>query len=238
MVDIIIPLGIGSKSDNDELRLFLRSLEKNGLGYRNIIIVANGTVDWLQNVTVLQLDDPLQHNKDGNIIRKVLHALRKVEDISPEFVWTCDDCVVLKEFDFNSIPPIYNVRGKDEFFMGGNNWHKRLIRTFEYFEEKGFPLKHNYEAHVPQRFPTQKVLDVMFGIDYQSDVGYGINTLFFGLLKENGGFDQRLFKNTVENNDNKNPLLDKPLLGYNDKGFSVLKDKLFKMFPYKSKYEK
>ena len=36
MVDLIIPLGSGSRSENDELRLFLRSVERNGVGVRNV----------------------------------------------------------------------------------------------------------------------------------------------------------------------------------------------------------
>ena len=75
MVDIIIPLGTGSKSDNDELRLLLRSIEKNGSGYRRIIVVATEIPSWLQNAVTLQMPDSLHQNKDGNIIRKVLFAL-------------------------------------------------------------------------------------------------------------------------------------------------------------------
>ena len=41
MIDLIIPLGGGSKSKNDELRIFLRSLEKYGRGIRNVIVVAS-----------------------------------------------------------------------------------------------------------------------------------------------------------------------------------------------------
>lgn len=238
MVDIIIPLGIGSKNNNDELRLFFRSLEKNGTGYRNIILVATKKPDWVNNVTVLELDDPCEHNKDGNIIRKVLYALNNVSDLTENFVWTCDDCVVLKEFDFNSIPPIYNVRGKNSFSEQGNIWQRRVRRTFEFFEKRNLFLEHNYESHTPQRFPKQKIIEALKDVDFIGDIGYSINTLFFGLLNESGGFDQRLFKNTVESDENKNPILDKSLLGYNDKGFKVLKSKLFEMFPNKSKYEK
>jgi hypothetical protein len=236
MVDIIIPLGIGSKSNDDELRLLLRSIEKNGIGYNKIIIVATKSPNWLQNVELLQYDDILTQNKDGNIINKVLFALKNVSDISNEFVWTCDDCVILQEFDFSAIPPIFNNRSKKDFSEKGNRWQKRIRRTFDFFEERNFPLKHNYESHVPQRFPKNEVLKAIEDIDYQSDIGYGINTLFFGLLGINGGFDQNLFKVTCEKKEM--PSLDKMLLGYNDDGFSVLKNKLFNMFPNKCKYEK
>ena len=227
MVDIIIPLGTGSKNNNDELRLFLRSIEKNGIGYRKIIVVASEIPNWLQNVTTLQMADTLKHNKDGNIIRKVLFALTAVPDITPEFVWSSDDCVLLKEFDFSSVPPVYNVRNKERFPLDGSIWQRRIRRTFEFFEKRNLPLKHNFESHIPQRFPGRKLLRAMRTVDYQSD---------HGLLGITGGFEQKLFKVTCESE--KVPALDKVLLGYNDKGFATLKKELFRMFPGKSKYER
>lgn len=100
MVDLIIPLGNGSKSKNDELRLFLRSLEKYGRGIRNVIVVASDPPEWLTGVKVIQMDDPLKHNKDGNIIRKILAAISS-DDITPEFAWSSDDCVLLSVFDLS-----------------------------------------------------------------------------------------------------------------------------------------
>ena len=99
-VDIIIPLGSGSKSNNDELKILLRSLEKNGRNFRNIIVVTDEPPPWLCNVKVIPASDELKHNKDGNIIRKVLTALTVCYDITPEFILTADDCAVLKETDF------------------------------------------------------------------------------------------------------------------------------------------
>lgn len=236
MVDIIIPLGNGSKNNNDELRLFLRSIEKNGIGYRKIIVVASEIPSWLQNVVTLQMDDALKHNKDGNIIRKVLFALTAVPDITPEFVWSADDCILLQEFDFSSVPPIYNARSRERFPADGSIWQRRIRRTFDFFEKRNLPLKHNFESHVPQRFPGRKLLRAMRNVDYQNDIGYGINTLFHGLLGITGGFEQKLFKVTCESE--KVPALDKVLLGYNDKGFAALKKELFRRFPGKSKYER
>ena len=98
-VDIIIPLGSGSQSNNDELKILLRSLEKNGRNFRNIIVVTDSPPAWLTNAKVVPVSDELKHNKDGNIIRKVLSALTVCYDITPEFVWTADDCAILKETD-------------------------------------------------------------------------------------------------------------------------------------------
>ena len=237
MVDIIIPLGTGSKSDNDELKLLLRSIEKNGCGYRRIIVVATEIPSWLQNVVTLKMDDALRQNKDGNIIRKVLFALTECYDISPEFVWTCDDCVVLKKTDLSLLPPITNSRKKNDFPADGSIWQRRVRRTFEFFEDKGLQFPHNYESHTPQRFPSRKLLRAMRGVNFESGIGYSINTLFFGLLCVSGGFDQSLFKVSAETAEI--PKFNRHFIGYNDKAFYAgLREKLFEMFPDKSKYER
>ena len=237
MVDIIIPLGTGSKSDNDELRLLLRSIEKNGCGYRRIIVVATEIPSWLQNVVTLKMDDCLRQNKDGNIIRKVLFALTECYDISPEFVWTCDDCVVLKKTDFSLLPPITNARKKSDFPADGSIWQRRVRRTFEFFEKRSFPLEHNYESHTPQIFPSRKLLRAMRGVNFEAGIGYSINTLFYGLLGVSGGFDQSLFKVSAETTEV--PKLNRHFVGYNDKAFHAgLREKLFELFPDKSTYER
>jgi len=239
MVDIIIPLGGGSKSNNDELRLLLRSLEKYGRGIRDVIVVTSLPPDWLQNVRIVPQGDLLVQNKDGNIIKKILTALTR-EDVTPEFVWSSDDCVLLEEFDFESMPPIFNGRCKTDFPEDGSIWQRRVRRTFEFLEAQGTALTHNYESHCPHRYPTRKLLRTMRNIDYQDGIGYSINTLFSGLLGITGGFNQKLFKITCETEaDGKDAKLSKMLCGYNDRAFlGGLRARLFKLFPEKSKYER
>ena len=236
-VDIIIPLGNGSKSNNDELKILLRSLEKNGRNFRNIIVVTDEPPPWLCNVKVIPVSDELKHNKDGNIIRKVLTALTVCYDITPEFILTADDCAVLKETDFSLLPPITNARKKSDFPANGSIWQQRVRRTFEFFEKRGFPLMHNYESHTPQRFPSRKILRAMRGVNYESGIGYSVDTLFFGILGVSGGFDQSLFKVSAESAEL--PKLNRHFVGYNDKSFlGGLRRKLFELFPEKSKYER
>ena len=235
-VDFVIPLSTGSRSNDDELRLLLRSLELNGMRYRNVIVVATRPPKWLRNVRIIQMDDPLKHNKDGNIIRKVLTAAA-LPDITHEFVWSSDDCVMLKPFDCANLPPIHNSRGKDRFPENGTIWQRRVRRTFEFFERRGVILDCNFESHTPHRYPARKLLRVMRDVDYSSDIGYSINTLFCGLLGITKGFDQSLFKDTNENiGDAKT---EKVLCQYNDEAFTTgLRERLFRLFPKPSRYEK
>ena len=104
MVDLIIPLGNGSKSGNDELKILLRSVERNGLGVRNVIVVTDAPPKWLTGVRIVDQGDPLPKNKDGNILGKMLAAITS-DGISDEFAWSSDDCALLKPFDFATLPP-------------------------------------------------------------------------------------------------------------------------------------
>lgn len=236
MIDLVIPLGTWSKSGNDELKILLRSIEKNGTGIRNILVVTDHVPDWLTGVRIVLLGDVYEKNKDGNIIRKILAAAVS-EGISEEFAWSSDDLALLKPFDFETIPPIYNVRGKDSFPADGTIWQRRVRKTLEFLENRNLTLAHNYESHVPHRYPVRKQVRAMRNVDYAADIGYSVNTLFHGLLGMTGGFDQRLFKETCEKDSGWK--LDKTLVGYNDAAFlGGLRKVLFKLFPEKSRYER
>lgn len=235
-VDFVIPLGTGSRRNDDELRLLLRSLELNGMRYRDVIVVATRPPEWLCNARIIQMDDPLAHNKDGNIIRKVL-AAAALPDITHEFVWSCDDCVFLKPIDCANLPPIHNDRRKERFPENGSIWQRRVRRTFEFFEAHGVKLDCNFESHTPQRFPTRELLGAMRGVDYSSGIGYSINTLFYGLLGITRGFDQSLFKDTNESIGDART--GKMLCQYNDEAFTTgLRERLFQLFPKPCRYEK
>jgi hypothetical protein len=148
--------------------------------------------------------------------------------------------VLLSEFDFEHLPPIFNGRNKADFPADGSIWQRRVRRTFEYLESRGLQLKHNYESHTPQRYPTRKLLRAMRNVDYQTGIGYTINTLFCGVLGITGGFDQAIFKRTCETESaGKDPKLSRILCGYNDRAFAGgLRTRLFQLFPQKSMYEK
>lgn len=235
-VDFIVPLGTGSLWHDDELRLLLRSIEKYAIRCRRIIVVASSPPEWLTNVKVILRADTFRHNKDGNIIRKVV-AAAKASDISKNFVWSCDDCVLLQPLDLANLPPIQNRRRKEHFPVDGSRWQRRVRRTFELFEARGVKLECNFESHTPQRFPTADLLKVLDGIDYASGIGYSINTLFYGLLGFTRGIDQELLKDTNESRGS--ALVGKPICGYNDDAFATgLREKLFRLFPNPSKYEK
>ena len=238
--DIIIPLGSESKRDNIELKIFLRSIEKNCSGtYGRVFVVTDRLPDWLAGVEHVYAVDDLPHNKDGNIIAKVVRAL----EASPEtetFVWSCDDHVVMRPTDLSALPPIYNNRGKRDFMSpGGNSWQKRVLRTFEFLEGRGVRLTHNYEAHVPQLHRREPLLTLLKDVDYRAGNGYTINTLFYGLCGVTGGVEQGTVKTTCERETDADRPFDRQFVGYNDRAFlRGLCERLLATFPAKSHYER
>lgn len=238
VLDLVIPLGIGSKHGNDELRILLRSVERNVRDIGRVVVVTQAVPDWLQNAVVVKCGDPLKHNKDGNLIRKVLTALDKL-DIRGKFCLSADDAVFFKEIRLADCPLLFNSRGRDEFDANGKRWHRRMVRTFMFFGLQGCNLNHNYEVHAPQVFDADLIRKVIPTVDYQSDIGYCIYTLFRGMCHETGGVEQSPYKDTIEEENQVDAPLDKLFVGYNDTAFDAgLRERLFGIFSEKSKYER
>lgn len=238
MIDLIVPLGVGSCSDNDELRILLRSVEKNVEDIGRVVIVTQKVPDWLCNATIVPCEDTLGHNKDGNMITKVMLALESL-DIHGDVCITCDDTVFMSHTKLADCPVLYNSRNRNDFNETGNRWHRRMIRTFDYLESKGVYLSHNYECHAPQVFNADILRDKVPTIDYRSGIGFGIFTLFRALSGETGGIEQSKFKTTHEDIDSVYSCMDKQFAGYKDVSFlKGLRERLFSIFNNKSKYEK
>ena len=235
--DLVIPLGVGSKSDNDELRILLRSAERNAIGLGRVIIPTQAPPKWLRNAIVVSCGDPLQHNKDGNLINKVLTALVR-EKVTGDFILAADDNVFCQPVNVSEIPMLYNTKGIGDFDPKGNRWRVRMLNTMEYLIGQGWPSDRNYETHTPQVFNAQKVLTGMQGIDYVSEPGFGIYSLFRCVSGEFPNVTQNKCKTTHENVASADAPIDRMFAGYNDSAFlNGLRERLFEMFPDKSRFE-
>jgi hypothetical protein len=240
-VDVIIPLSNESKSNNDELRICFRSIEKHATDVGRVIVVTTQPPKWISShVSVLRVPDTERQNKDANIINKVLSAIKHYQ-IDGDFVFFSDDQCLLHDIKLKELPPIYNDRSKAEFLQRTqpNRWVKRVINTFEFLESRGIYLRHNYESHTPQRYNAPKLLQVMEDIDYRTLPGFTINTLFMGLCGVTDGVKQSKVKLTCETTTHTTQLNSGyQFCGYNDKGFlSGLRDNLLDKFSHPSLYE-
>ncbi len=237
LIDIVIPLSAESRHDNIELRMALRSIARCGRGIGQVYIVTDALPGWCRNVRLLRRGDPHRHNKDANLIEKLLAACR-LERLRRHFLFWSDDQVALRLFDAAGLVPIYNNRAP-EHFAEARYWQKRMLHTFDYLEHRGFKLRWNWDSHVPQPMDKIRFRQLLEPIDFATLPGYCVNTLYFGLAAIRPLVAQSQVKATFESSE---PVVELPknklFLGYNDAAFeSGLMTLLERRFPEKCSYE-
>lgn len=234
--DIVIPLGSGSCRDNLELRLALRSIARYAVNCRNIYIVSDQPPSWLKNVIVINVPDRHQHNKDANIIDKLLAAANR-EDLTEKFIFWSDDQLALQEFHSGALLPVYNRRSRNSF-DGNRIWHRRMRNTFDFLLNNNICIQWNWDSHLPVPINKKLFRQLISPIDYASEPGYCVNTLYFGLASTPPLLEQNLIKATFEQTATIKKLPDKLFCGYNDKGLNGnLQELLLEHFPEPSVYE-
>lgn len=146
-IDIVIPLGVGSKYDNFELRYSLRSVCKY-YHHRNIIIVGH-LPRWVRNVIHIPCKDI--EPKNYSIARKVLRACM-YPGISDTFVMKADDIFFNKPT--GDIHDYYN--GTKENAVAnpkfGSVYRKAIINT---------PGELYFDIHTPVVFDKAKFVELM-----------------------------------------------------------------------------
>lgn len=110
-MDVVIPLGTGSKWRDNELRYALRSIEKHLKGYRDIYIVGE-CLKWLSEAIHIPAKDTFGR-KEYSIFSKIMKA---VDDprVSDDFVFWNDDIFLIKDLHVNDF----------KFWYEGTLWEK------------------------------------------------------------------------------------------------------------------
>lgn len=243
-VDVIIPLGDNpSKNNNLELRFALRSIEKNLLDVRYVYIVTEKLPDWVDDVVHVKCSDLLKHNKDGNIINKVLAALENTNeqhiDVLDNFVFMADDNILAKPMSSEDIGYYHLGTLEKKKFDDSNAWHMKLLNGYSKLKEEGKPVW-NWESHCPVVMEKYKFINVyrMMYPEFEDDgAGYTIYTMYFNNYMPKVFSSTKGVKSTFE--DKKIVADESKFMGYNDQGFTEEVKKLIKnMFPKPSRYEK
>ena len=237
-VDIVIPLGNGSLYDNFELRMALRSIAEYARNCGKVWVVTDAAPDWLCNVRVINHPDRHRHNKDANIIEKLL-AATQLDELSERFIFWSDDKLALKSFNCADLLPIFNRRQRSDFTTD-RIWHRRVRNTFDYLQARGHKLQWNWESHTPQIMNKKLYRELMSTANYTQAPGLTVCTLYFGLNDTPPLLEQRHYKITVESSVNLTCLDDcKLFLGYNDAALrGNLPQLLLERFPQKCNFEK
>lgn len=217
----------------DSLRYTLRSISEN-FDYDKIYLVSDKIPDWIKNVIIVPESDTHQHNKDANLIDKVLGAIDF--GMTGDFMFWSDDQIILKKTE-----PVVTFNNRNPFtIVPQTKWQKRLLNTAKFINDRfGVKLNVNFDTHTPQPMNTE-LFKKMTCANYQDGIGYTICTLYFGMNYPLKAVDQATIKATIENmNQRKIDISRYQYLGYNEKMFNIFVKKfLEKRFEKKSVFEK
>lgn len=243
-IDIVIPLGNGSKNEDFELRFALRAIEKNFKELGKVILV--GTCPkWARNVRHIEFSDPFIP-KDANLIVKILRACWE-GDLSERFLVSSDDQYLLKPSTFEELNHTFaempSTLKEHISKQHSNSWSRRHVKTVGTCEQLGL-ASIPFEAHIA--YPVQKSHYVrrMLNVDFAS--GDGLTTHIYPAFCLADGvttikFDEDVvhrLKDVMQKKDEKR-LAEVRWLNHNDA--ALLDDKLKcwlqEMFPESSKFE-
>jgi len=183
MVDIIIPLGTGSKWKNNELKYSLRSIEKYLTGFRDIIIV--GELPACQNIVHIPFSDR-KGCKQANIMRKFREGCIRTETSQRVLLWN-DDYILQKHIDVSEIVPVWYLRLKqvyDQMFVKGP--YTLCVRnTMQVLEALGHDTKH-FDIHLPWVVDKDEFMRVVDSVDYTMSNTFLLKSLVLNMLDVGG----------------------------------------------------
>lgn len=229
-IDVVYPLGNGSRIHNNEIRFSLRSLEKHLKNFRNVYIIGESH-PILENVIHI----PFQDNttiSDTNIMRKMA-AICMREDVSENFLMVHDDHYLLSDFDAPTFPYFYH-REIIEFLKirDPDSYHRRVSNTLEYLKSKDLPTKF-FDIHTPIIFNKKKFLNVVVenGPDWTPPNMYVLKSVYANSLKLEGEVlpDQK---------SDQPPQPNTRIFSTSPRVKGTVQRFLLEAFPLKSKYEK
>ncbi len=171
-------LGTGSRDDDYEVRLSLRSFAQNYACEGARFWVIGHIPHWLdQNaVRCIPYDDPYRHNKDANLLRKAFRMAHEAE-LSDPFILCSDDHLLLK----SSRPEDFGwwhcgVPGHPE-----NGWRERVDHSLNLMRERGIREPVSWEGHIPYVLKKEWLLKVERELPWEDNV-----TIFTTILNYAG----------------------------------------------------
>lgn len=242
-IDLVYILGKGSLWDNNEIRISLRSVEKNLKGVRNIYVIGENPGFFSDRIIHIYHPDPLSgQNADGNMTLKILRACQ-IAELSDDFLFMNDDFIIHKPMVACEIPWFFkqDMKYRPGTFWNNHLYRSRLRRTFDILVEREKPTL-QYDYHAPMLMNKNEFPRVMEQFDYQNDIGYTFRSLYGNCLElpaiPISGHKVTIYDFYTLTQIEKR-VKNVAFVGYNDRGLNnSLKWWMIDSFPKKSKYEK
>lgn len=176
MVDVVIPLGRGSKHQNIELMYCLRSIERFLKGYRDIYIVTDKLPKWVTGVKHIYCEDEQGGTKrERNIYRKILAACQDTR-VSENFLFMNDDHFLTDFWDAATFPYFYHYTLRS-LSKTKREWDKYLYTINNTIKEIGEDKK-NFDIHCPIVYNKEKFTLLLGKSDWSTRFGFLIKSLY------------------------------------------------------------
>jgi hypothetical protein len=155
-IDILLPLGPGSRYGNVEVRMAIRSIEKHAVGLRRIVIVGQipAFLRETDRVQLVSLPE-FKCNKASRISLKVRWAFEHLQLTDRVAFWN-DDYLLLRDFDIRGIPDYYHG---ELWRKRRGSWHRLLQHTGEALKDAGYTVRH-FDIHIPIIYERSKFLAI------------------------------------------------------------------------------
>ena len=259
-VDVVIPLGTGSRHGDAELRYCLRSIERHLEAVGRIWIIGHRP-GWLKDaeentnshlsalISGDQCSPSLRHlpfddshrSKDINIIKKIEAACRA--GVSERFVFWSDDQLLLRPLAFSQLGPYTwgDLRGRP-IGPDPKRWYRRLRRTSAWLAERGLSTFH-CDTHVPVPMERDRFLELADRTRdmWSSRDGMCVNTWYgnqAGPDPQPMGNRKATLEGFLRTAEIRGRVAGRWFLGHNDAGFTrELRALLEELFPEKCRWE-
>lgn len=176
MIDLVIPLGKGSKWANNELRYCLRSIEKYLTDYGRLFIV--GEFPDFLNSEAIHIPQPFVHgNPARNIAMNILEACRD-ERLSERFAYLNDDYFFTQPIDISTYPVYYKEDLQQTYKKNQTEYRKHVRATIVELERLGLPTI-NYDTHYPCIFEKGKMKALIETSNFDRSFGLVLKSLYF-----------------------------------------------------------
>lgn len=173
-MDILYVIGNGSRKDNLELRMSLRSICKYAANIGRVI-VAGYPPSWLsEEATKVEVADRFRY-KHSNIL-KCIETVVESGLLKGEFLYSSDDHFYIRKVDFDNYPvyikskPLNRKVSKwDEFYK----YHKSLYDTRRLLQKYHLPIE-NYAQHCNTHMRADIVKSISEMIRESYTFSYGV----------------------------------------------------------------
>lgn len=156
-IDVVLPLGPGSRHNDIELRYALRAIRQHAVGLRRIVVIG-AIPTWLVQTDTLRLIflPEFSANKAARIALKFRWAFQHSDVTDTVAMWN-DDYLMLRDQDIRTIPPIY--RGQLYRPNATRGWRRLLHHTAETLTAAAYGARH-FDIHVPILYERRRFLDM------------------------------------------------------------------------------